>query len=146
MAITSSTVPNRSDARMSDRIEAALERRFWLWAVVFVALFLAGAIVRDVRTPLWTDELFTLHISQQPGAAEMVKAILDGSDGAPPLYAMIVRAILPVIGNEALGIRLPSTLGYCGMLICLLALFRRRFPAAYSMAAALLACEVGLVD
>jgi hypothetical protein len=145
MAMTSSTIPNRSVfLRISDEINAALERHFWFWAALFVALFLAGAIVKDLRTPMWTDELFTLYISQQAGAAEIVKATLEGCDGAPPLYATIVRAILPVVRNEALAVRLPSTLGFCGMVICLLAFCRHRLPAAYSMAAALLACDACL--
>ncbi|MGO9303380.1 MAG: hypothetical protein ACLP3R_06705 [Candidatus Korobacteraceae bacterium] len=144
--MTSLAIPNRPVfLRVSDEINAALERHFRLWAVLFVVLFLACAIAKDVRTPMWTDELFTLHISQQSGAAEIVKATLDGSDGAPPLYAMIVSAILPVVRNEALAVRLPATLGYCGMIICLLAFCRRRLPAAYSMAAALLACDACLV-
>jgi Dolichyl-phosphate-mannose-protein mannosyltransferase len=141
--MTSLAIPNRSVfLRVSDKINAALERHFWFWAVLFVVLFLASAIVKDIRTPMWIDELLTLHMSQQADAAEIVKATLDGADGAPPLYAMIVSAILPVVRNEALAVRLPSTLGYCGMVICLLAFCRRRLPAAYSMAAALLACYV----
>jgi hypothetical protein len=143
--MTSLAIPNRSVfLRVSDKINAALERHFWLWAVLFVVLFLASAIVKDVREPMWMDELIALHMSQQAGAAEIVKATLDGADGEPPLYAMMVRAILPVVRNEALAVRLPSTLGYCGMVICLLAFCRRRLPAAYSMAAALLACYVCL--
>jgi hypothetical protein len=137
--------PNRSVfLRVSDEINATLERYFWLWSVLFAVLFLAGAVVKDVRTPMWTDELLTLYISQQAGPVEMVKATLEGNDGMPPLYAMIVRAILPVVRSEALAVRLPSTLGYCGMVMCLLAFCRRRLPAAYSMAAALLACDACL--
>jgi hypothetical protein len=144
-AMTSLTIPGRFVfIKVSDEINAALERHFWFWAVLFVVLFLAGAIAKDVRTPMWTDELFTLHISRQAGAAEIVKATREGCDNAPPLYAMIVRSILPVVRNEALAVRLPSTLGYCGMVICLLAFSRRRLPAVYGMAAALLACDACL--
>ena len=117
---------------------------FRLWAVLFVALFLACSIARDVRTPMWTDELLTLYMSQQAGAAEIVKATVEGSDGAPPLYAMIVSAILPLVGHQAAAVRLPASLGYCGMIICVLAFCRRRLPAVYSWAAALLACNACL--
>jgi hypothetical protein len=143
--MTSLTIPNQSFfLRVSDKINATLEKYFWLWSVLFVLLFLAGAIVKDVRTPMWVDELLTLRISQQAGPVEMVKATLEGIDGVPPLYAMIAGAILPVVKNEALAVRLPATLGYCGMILCLLAFCRRRLPAAYSMAAALLACDACL--
>ena len=121
-----------------------MKRHFRLWAVLFVVLFLACSLAKDVRTPMWTDELLTLYVSQQAGAAEIVKATLEGSDGAPPLYAMMVRAILPVVGHQAAAVRLPATLGYCGMIICLLAFCRRRLPAVYALAAALLACDATL--
>lgn len=120
------------------------KRHFWLWAVLFVVLFLACSIAKDVRTPMWTDELLTLYVSQQAGAAEIVKATLEGIDAAPPLYAMIVAAILPLVGHQAAAVRLPATLGYCGMVVCLLMFCRRRLPAVYSWAAALLACHVCL--
>jgi hypothetical protein len=120
------------------------KRHFRLWSVLFVVLFLACSIVKDVRTPMWADELLTLYMSQQAGTAEIVRATREGSDNAAPLYAMIVRAILPVVGHQAAAVRLPATLGYCGMLICLLAFCRRRLPAVYALAAALLACDATL--
>jgi hypothetical protein len=146
MAVTSSTIPSRAvSLRVSDKINAELERHLWFWAILFVVVFLAIAIAKDVRTPMWADELLTLQVSQQAGPAEMVKATIEGIDGQPPLYPMIVRAILLVVRNEALAVRLPATLGYCGMIICLLAFCRRRLPTAYSMAAALLACDACLL-
>jgi hypothetical protein len=54
---------------------------------------------------------------------------------------MIVHSILPVVKNEALAVRLPSTLGYCGMVLCLLAFCRRRMPAVYALAAGVAACD-----
>ena len=54
------------------------KRYFRLCAVLFLALFLACSIAKDVRTPMWTDELLTLYMSEQPSAAEMVKATLEG--------------------------------------------------------------------
>lgn len=143
--MTSLNTPNKPVLlRVSDEINAALEKHFWLLSVLFVVLFLACTIARDVRTPMWNDELFTLHTAQQAGTAEITKAILDGCDGAPPLYDLIVHAILPVVRNDALAVRLPSSLAFCAMLLCLLAFCRRRLTAAYSMAAVLLVCNVCL--
>lgn len=121
-----------------------LAKHFWFWGGLFAALFLACSIARDLRTPMWTDELLTLYMSQQAGTAEIVQATMEYSDGAPPLYAMMVRAILPVVGHPAAAVRLPATLGYCAMVLCLLAFCRRRLPAVYSWAAALLGCSACL--
>jgi hypothetical protein len=118
-----------------------LAKHFWFWGGLFAALFLACSIARDLRTPMWTDELLTLYMSQQAGTAEIVQATMEYSDGAPPLYAMMVRAILPVVGHPAAAVRLPATLGYCATVLCLLAFCRRRLPAVYSWAAALLGVQ-----
>ena len=76
------SISNRSGfLRAADAINAALERHFRTWAAVLVALFLACAIARDLRIPMWTDEFFTLYMAQQPSMAEIVKATLEGSDG-----------------------------------------------------------------
>lgn len=127
-----------------DEINIALETHFWLAAALFVVQFLICAIVRDVRTKMWFDELFTLHMAQQAGPREIVKATLEGCDAAPPLYALIVHAILPWVRHDALAVRLPATLGYGGMVVFLLAFCRRRLPAVYAFAAALLACNAFL--
>jgi hypothetical protein len=129
--------------RVSDKISAALERRLSLWTCLFVLLFLACAAWEDVHKLMWVDELFTLHAARQgslAGVAEFSRA----SDGVPPLYEMIVSAILPVVRSEALAVRLPSTLGFCFMIVCLVAFCRRRLPAIYSISAALLACDTCL--
>lgn len=125
--------------RVADEIDAVLERRFWLCAALFTVLFLACSIARDLRNMMWVDELYTFHMAQQASPGEIVKATLEGCDGAPPLYPIMVHAILPWVGNEALAVRLPATLGYCGMLLCLLAFCRGRLPAVYAWVAALIA-------
>ena len=51
--------------RVADQINAALERHFWLCAALFIVPFLACSIARDVRTKMWIDELYTLHMAQQ---------------------------------------------------------------------------------
>jgi hypothetical protein len=88
---------------------------------------------------MWIDELYTLHTARQASIGEIVKATMEGGD-APPLYPIPVHAILPWVRHEALAVRLPSTLGFCGMVLCLLGFCRRRLPAAYSFTVALLAC------
>ena len=98
--------------RLAEKIDASLEQHFWRWASAFVLLFLAASIARDLRTALWFDELFTLHLAKLASA----RAIIGFNDASPPLYPIIVHWLLPIVGNEALAVRLPATLGYCAML------------------------------
>ena len=139
------TIPDRSVfLRMADEINVVLEKHFRLFAGILVALLMAGALIKDVRTFMWADELVTLHMSQQASLREIIKATVEGCDQLPPLYAMMVHAIHPWIRHDALAVRLPSTLGYCGMVLMMLAFCRRRLPAVYSLVAALLACNACL--
>ena len=126
--------------RLADKVIASLEKHFWWWATGFTLLFLAASIVRDLRTTLWFDELFTLHLAKLASPQE----IIAFNDASPPLYPIIVHWLLPIVGNEALALRLPATVGYCAMLLCLWAFCRRRLPAAFAFAASLLTFERGL--
>ncbi len=127
-----------------NKIERALDRHFFTCVIAFTIVFFACSIAVDLRMKMWTDELLTLTMAQQASATEIVKATWEGCDGPPPLYSIVVHAILPWIPTEALAVRLPATLGFCGMLLCLPAFCRRRMPASYAMAATLVACIMSL--
>ena len=63
-----------------------------------------------VTLNMWCDELLTLYVVQQASPGEIVKATLEGCDGAPPLYAMIVAILdLRLAGGET-----KSLVGSCG--------------------------------
>ena len=128
--------------RAVDETNFTLERHCWLFAVLFALVLLGVSIAKDLRTKMWNDEFYTLRMAQQASSSEIIRATLESADSQPPLYAMVVHSILPWVRNDALAVRLPSTLGYCGMFLCLLAFCRRRLPVLYSLAAALLACQV----
>jgi hypothetical protein len=117
-----------------------LAKHYWLVASLFLLLFLACSIERDLRARMWFDELCTLYVAMLASPGAIVRATQDGCDGAPPLYAIVVHYMLPVIRNDALAVRLPATLGFCGMILGVLAFCRQRLPAPYAFAAAFLAC------
>jgi hypothetical protein len=127
-------------ARLADKANASLEKHFWRWALGFTLIFFMASIVRDLRTALWFDELFTLHLARLASPRE----IIGFNDASPPLYPIIVHGLLRVVGNDALALRLPATLGYCAMLLCVWAFCRGRLPAAFAFAASLLTFERGL--
>ena len=126
--------------KLTDRINASLEKHYWRWVFLFTLIFFACSIVRDLRTTMWFDELFTLYLAKLGSPQE----IIAFNDASPPLYPIIVHWLLPIIGNDALALRLPATLGYCAMMVCLWAFCRRRLPAAFAFAATLLTFERGL--
>lgn len=140
-----STNPDRTAfLRFADRINTSLKQQYWRWAFILVVALLACSIAKDMRLKMWLDELLTLHMAQQGGYAEILRATKDGSDGAPPLYAMIVASYLSVVKSQSLAVRLPATIAYCAMVLCLLAFCRRRLPAIYSFVAALFVSDACL--
>jgi hypothetical protein len=124
-------------AKLTDKINASLDVHFWRWAALFTILFLACSIERGLRTKLWSDELYTIYMAKLASAGDIIAL----NDASPPLYPIIAHWLLPIIGNDALAVRLPTTLGYCAMILGVLAFCRRRLPAAFAFGAALLACE-----
>jgi hypothetical protein len=131
-------------SRFAGQVTDSLERHFWQWTSLLLMMFLACLIARDLRSKLWIDELFTLYDAKQANPAEIVRMIAEGSDQAPPLYAILVQGLLPVVRSETLAVRLPSTIGFCAMVLGVLIFARRRMPAIYSYIGALLVCDVCL--
>ena len=113
-------------AGVARRIDSAAERHFWRCTLVFLLVFTACAIALDFRMKMWNDEVVTLYVAQQGSPAEIVAATKDGMDATPPLYPIMVAAILPVVRPDALAVRLLSTLGFAGMLLAVLAFCHRR--------------------
>ena len=128
-----------SPERVAVRIDAFLDSSFWTAALCCAAALFAVFIVADLRLKLWADELIGLYVAGSPSVDSLVAMTKGGADATPPLYALIVRALLPVAPSEALALRLPSTLGFCAMIVAVAAYARRRLPATYALVACLLA-------
>jgi len=126
--------------QLTDKTNTYLEKHFWPLVSLFTIIFLACSIARDLRTKLWFDELFTLYLAKLASPLD----IINFNDTSPPLYPIIVHWLLPIVGNDALAVRLPATLGYCVMMVCLWVFCRRRLPAAFAFAASLLTFERAL--
>ena len=133
--VPSPSLNQSSSPGLADNVRTALQKHFWFWGVVLVSVALVFSVIRDLRMRLWLDEIFTIYMARQPNITQIIKATREGCDGAPPLYAIIVHWLLPIVRNEALAARLPSTLGFCCMMICVLAVCRRRLAAIYAVIA-----------
>jgi hypothetical protein len=112
----------------------------WLIAIGMVA----SSIVIDARKLMWADEIYTVLTSRQPNISTIVEHIKAGCEGIPPLYLSLVHVLMPVLHNDALAARLPSTLGFGAMILGVFAFCRVRMSAVYSLLAALLCSQVAL--
>jgi hypothetical protein len=126
---------------VSDWLEEKSTAYAWHWAGVFFAIVILVSLVRATHARMWIDELYTYYSSHQPSAAAVVNCLLDGCDGAPPAYALIVRWLQPVLGTGVLDLRVPALAGFCLMCVCVFLFVRRRLPAIYAGLAMLFACD-----
>jgi hypothetical protein len=121
------------------RLNNRLDAHAYLFVIAFLLACFAGSAVKARRLPMWLDEAYTLNMVYQPSAAAVIDAVRDGADAAPPLYALIVRAVRPALGSDHLALRLPSTLGFYVMCLCVYAFVSRRLPPVYGAMAMLIA-------
>jgi len=133
---------SRGFARAFERIDSVLDAAFWPATLAVSAALFAFFLAADFRLGLWNDELITLSVARLPGASEIAGATMQGADMTPPLYALIVHAILPFSPSEAAAIRLPSTIGLCVMFLALACYAVRRSSATHAILAGLLATAI----
>ena len=132
-------------ARWFADVDSILERWFWPILVTLTAILFAAILAADFRLQLWSDELFGLYVARSPSLSQIAAMTLAGVDITPPLYNTIVHSLLPFLPSEALAIRLPSTIGFCAMIVAVSGYARRRLPAAYAIIAGLLAAAMMIV-
>jgi len=130
--------------QFTEKAESHLGRHEWRWVLSFTGVLLLLALAVDLREKMWLDELYTFYTASQANPLEVIRSSMEGTDGMPPLYSMLANPLLHVSPVEALALRLPSTLGYCCMVIFLYGFCRRRLTVSYAMAATALACFINI--
>ena len=138
------SLPPPSNGKLPPAGNIMLEPPGWPWAWCIVLVFFGLSLAKDVKILMWTDELYTLFTARQASVNEIVQAIKEGCDGPPPLYPILVHYLIPIVKNEAFAVRLPSTVGFCAMMLGLFAFCRRRVSTPYALTASMLACQVTL--
>jgi hypothetical protein len=116
--------------------------RLWLLSVTS-ALYLVIAGLTAARKQLENDELFTLNIARLPSLAEVWSALLTGAEQLPPFFYMLTRAVLSLLGESNLALRLPAILGFWVMGLCLFRFVSKRSTALYGLAAMLFPLTTG---
>lgn len=106
-------------------------------AVVVSMLYLIIAGLIAARKPLENDELFTLNIARLPGLTDVWGALLTGAEQMPPLFYVITRASLALLGENSFALRMPAMIGILVMGISLFLFVSKRGTAILGLAAML---------
>lgn len=113
-------------------------RRHAVVLLAFSAVYFPVTAALADRTPLWYDELFTVHLSELADPADLWRALSTGTDASPPLYHLLTRAARVVLGGSELATRLPAIVGFWAMCVSVYAFVARRCRITYAVAAMLL--------
>ncbi|MDQ2844613.1 MAG: glycosyltransferase family 39 protein [Acidobacteriota bacterium] len=108
----------------------------WIVAALLGDILVVG-IVRAQYKPLWLDEIMGLLIAKLPVGADIWAICKSGADNQPPLYHYAMRASVRLLGNDALGMRVPSVIGYALFCLCLYWFVSRRTSRLYGLIAML---------
>lgn len=129
-----------------DRQEAAdapawQPRRAYVVAAVCTLTIAAAALhlgARQMR-PLWVDEASTYWTSRYGWLALVAQV---GTDGSPPLYFLVVKAVTAVFGTSEFALRLPSLAASVALIPALYTLGKR----LGSVRTGLLAATLGVLS
>ena len=109
----------------------------------FSVLYFGATCLLAARTPLWFDELFTVHLSRLPAGRDLWAALADGTDLNPPLSYLLTRLAVVGLGENALAVRFPAVIGFWVLGVCLFRFVGRRCGPAHALLAALVPLATG---
>lgn len=123
---------DRWAAQFEARIEQHPRWYLFLFSLFYLSITLPVAIIRE----MWFDEFITFYTVRFQSLSHLWATLKAGVDMNPPLYHLIVRVSEKLLGENAMGLRLPSVLAYWVMTVCLFVLVRRRAKPLYATLAA----------
>jgi fumarate reductase subunit D len=108
----------------------------WLVPVVLAEILTVGTL-KAFYKPFWLDEIMGVLIAKLPRSSDIWEVCKSGADNQPALYHYAMRASLRLFGNDALGMRMPSLLGYIFFCFCVYWFVSRRSSPLYGLVAML---------
>jgi Dolichyl-phosphate-mannose-protein mannosyltransferase len=137
------TIPSSWHSEIRARSFDTADRRhsqtfkFGILFLFTVGLFWYAGVEACFR-PMWSDEVFTLKLTQISGGSAFWTAFFSGGECNPPFYFVTARAVSQLIGSSSFALRLPSLLGFWLMCMALYGFVARRCNLAFAWAAMIL--------
>ena len=120
--------------RMADWLEQHSRRAI---ALALLSIFYIALGV-SAQKPLWYDELITVKTAALPTVRDVWKFYAQGLDTTGPVPSLFAHAALKLPFGPELDVRLPFTIAYLVMVLCLYGFVRRRYAASYALICVLL--------
>ena len=123
------------------RLEAAWSRgadsRVFAY-VLFTILYIWPNLVLAHQKLLWSDEFFTLYLSETRNWSELWRALSTGGDQHPPSFYYLIHLIFKLVGTTNLTLRLAPLIGFGLFCVCLYEIARRVVGRRWAVVALLL--------
>jgi len=100
-------------------------------------------VARDIRRPIWYDELFTRYISRLDSPGLIWQALKGAADNQPFPFFLITHYSQRLFGDNAFAVRFPETVGFALMCVCIYTFTRRRTDPLCAIGAALMPLATG---
>ena len=124
------------------RFEDLLEHHNTFCWGVFSFFYGVWMLLISNHKQLWFDELVTYAVDHVPTWGDAWRALQSGVDANPPLFHLVNRAFLAVLGDTPLVQRGSSIVGFWAASLCVYHIVRRNHSAAAAWVAALIpACS-----
>lgn len=107
-------------AAFAERTSDRLASLTWIFPPVFTLVFLPLTLLWSSRRPFWYDEIYTAYISRVPTIGDIWHTLAQGADLQPPTVFVTARVAESLFGRSEWALRLPGTLGFLLMGICLM--------------------------
>jgi hypothetical protein len=121
----------RGLAALGGRIALWINRReVWLVSAIVIGFVCFQSVAALSR--LWFDEMITFYLARLPSIGEMFR-VMAPADGSPPLYHLLARVSMRVLGDTEFAVRLPSMLAFAGALLAIFFFIRRRRGAVFAL-------------
>jgi len=115
-----------------------LEESPGLYLFIFTVVYAVGMTANNARRNLWIDELFTTYLADLPSLSQIWPLIAKGIELNPPLPFWLTWIVHHTLGEGEVLTRLPATIGFWVMCVCLFYFVRRRSDAVHGFIALLL--------
>jgi hypothetical protein len=122
--------------RLGQRLFLSIERHETRYLLLALAIFTLAAVYRDLTTPIWFDEFFTLFLSQLSSVHATMQAM--PADGQPPLQYLPTHLSLHIFGASEIALRLPELMACIGAGWLAYKIARRRGSAVQALFAIVL--------
>src|SRR5947207_15075197 len=120
-----------------------IEGKWTRWPVLLsLASLIAGYFLItwaiSSRRLLWHDELITYYLATRPDFRDVWTALLTGAEQTPPLFYVLTRTAIAMLGVNPLSLRLFEMLGVGTAALSIYVFAARRVPRLCAAAGAIL--------